>query len=919
MSIDYTTCRTPQLLVDMVTQVQQESRFARFFDIGETPCSLWVVALCILALMSHVVYARKKAKRAELPPRTAAAFARKRDFLSRSGEAYGYVTCACGHIDVWRPKELPNLIPPIEILHHVVPDPQVYLDFAGAALPTKSQLEKIMESSQTILANPHSTGMAASRTSLLMEQAKKHVMDHFDCHAGRGFKSRDPIDDCHPGYDVVWTSGATESLRIVSERFPWTACESCGKRSTLVYSQNSHTSVVGMRGPALAKGASFQCRSLSEICSADSGTIERWSNMADAQCSRCSVDTVSNLIVLAVQCNFGGDKANVPNVIRRSRHLTNDSNQWYTMLDLAKAASTEPIDLKALDPDFACISFYKLFGEPTGLGALFVKRSVTNVLMGQSESRGLDRYFGGGSVDVVLPGINFAVGRSGPTPLSSLTNGTVHFRGIASLLHGFDELDRVGGMEQIRKHTSSLAGELARRLKGMRHGNSRPAIVIYGAWANAGVTQMERASLPGPTIAFNVLHDDGHFVGYNEVSKLAALNQPPLQLRTGCFCNPGACQEALQLSDEQVRNNYLTSNHVCGDHIDIINDKPTGAIRASFGKDSIWEDLDSLVTFLENNFVNEGMHTASPTCAPSVSEVALSELYIFPIKSCSAQRVPQWRMHVDSGRLAFDREFALVDSSDTAMRLQAHPRMSLLQPRIDLQTRTMLVSAPGCQDLIVFLDDDQCPNPEVRDSVVQVCGNKCGGRLWGDHEASEWFSSFLGVQCWLARCSRDRYEVAASTEGTNDLRSPAVAFANEAPLLLLSEQSVETLNEALVSHGQRRVNSKHFRPNLVVRSTSKAVSSSDGLPFDVNPEDRWTRLSLKGTTIQLGVVGQCARCSMVDVDPTTGTKGKTLRALADYRRNNGQITFGVFLRSESREVSSEAVCWLKEGDVLKCT
>jgi molybdenum cofactor sulfurtransferase len=114
------------------------------------------------------------------------------------------------------------------------------------------------------------------------------------------------------------------------------------------------------------------------------------------------------------------------------------------------------------------------------------------------------------------------------------------------------------------------------------------------------------------------------------------------------------------------------------------------------------------------------------------------------------------------------------------------------------------------------------------------------------------------------------------------------------------------------------VSSRYFRPNLVVRSTSEAVSSSDGL-HDVNPEDRWTRLSLRGTSMQLGVVGQCARCSMVDIDPTTGTKGKILRALADYRRRNGQITFGVFLHAESRELSTETMYWLKEGDILQCT
>ena len=503
-------------------------------------------------------------------------------------------------------------------------------------------------------------------------------------------------------------------------------------------------------------------------------------------CRCTSGDAVSNLLVLPLQCNFGGDRANVTEVIQRSRKVSNEKSKWYTMLDLAKAASTDPIDMKALDPDFACISFYKLFGEPTGLGALFVKRSVTNVLMGnQTEKTSLECYFGGGAVDAVLPRVNFAVSRSSPTPLASLANGTIHFRGIASLLYGFDEIDRIGGMslvrddeicsfllchiarltltaiQQIHRHTRSLAAELARRLRDLRHGNGRPAIVMYGAWANADCAK-DHDSLPGPTLAFNVLRDDGSFVGYNEVAKLAALNRPPLQLRTGCFCNPGACQEALQLTDEEVQNNYLTSNHVCGDHIDIINDKPTGGIRASFGKDSTWEDLDALVLFLGKNFVNKTMRTATPVPVSTVSEVELSEMYIFPIKSCAAQRVTRWTMHVDSGRLAFDREFALVDSSGTAMRLQTHPRMSLLQPRIDLLAKTMTVSAPGCTDLVLLLDDD-CLNTDIRDSVVKVCGNKCSGRLWGDYEASEWFSSFLGVQCWLARHFGDRYEMSSAS------------------------------------------------------------------------------------------------------------------------------------------------------------
>ena len=878
---------------------------------------LWMVLLLSTLSVFLVFFKRKRHCWSKRLSYTTAAIKRKNDFLFRSGESYGYGQCESGHIDTWRPKELPNLIPPVETTTHSNnTEHEVYLDYAGAALPTQTQLHKIMESLQSILANPHSTGPAASRTLLLMEQAKKRVMDHFECHPGRFAGLTSPPESCtatdfHPGYDVVWTSGATESLRIISERFPWTACEQCENRSTLVYSQNSHTSVVGMRGPALSKSATFECQPLSDICNADSETIQGWNSSSNSQCKCCRDSPVSNLLVFPLQCNFGGDKADATNVIQTCRMVSSENRQWYTMLDLAKAATTDPINLRALDPDFACISFYKMFGEPTGLGALFVKRSAVKVLMNPSDIRGLDRYFGGGSVDAVLPRINFAVERNGPSPLASLVNGSVHFRGIASLVHGFDEIVRLGGMETIRRHTSILAAELVRRLKALRHGSGRPAIAVYGAWANVIDLDSGATLLPGPTVAFNVLRDDGSFVGYNEVSKLAGLNRPPLQLRTGCFCNAGACQAALQLSDEEVQSNYLTSNHVCGDHIDIINEKPTGAIRASFGKDSTWEDMDSLVMFLAKNFVNEGSHVGMITKMSSViTEVQLSELYIFPIKSCSAQRVDRWAMHTESGRLAFDREFALVDSSGTAMRLQNHPRMSLFEPNIDLVARSMTVRAPGCKDLVILLDD-KGGVMNAKDSVVKVCGNKCGGILWGDLEASDWFTSFLGVRCWLARHCGDRYELADSRGG--------IAFANEAPLLLLSQHSVETLNEVLVSQGQDRVSSRRFRPNLVVRSTAPSGETSplDGLEH-ANPEDQWTALQLIGNNLELNVVGQCARCSMVDVDPETGAKQKTLRALADYRRRNGQITFGVFLRSESRKSRDETV-WLKEGDRFKCT
>jgi molybdenum cofactor sulfurtransferase len=176
------------------------------------------------------------------------------------------------------------------------------------------------------------------------------------------------------------------------------------------------------------------------------------------------------------------------------------------MIDLAKAASTGPVNLKELDPDFACLSFYKMFGEPTGLGCLFVKRSSVDALMlendhgtdnqNDSNSERLRHYFGGGSVDVILPRADFGVRRSEPTLLASLKNGTVHFRGIAALRHGFDELDRLGGMVAIKQHTTTLAAELVRRMRALEHENGRPAVAIYGAWDKF----VDDKDFPGPTV-----------------------------------------------------------------------------------------------------------------------------------------------------------------------------------------------------------------------------------------------------------------------------------------------------------------------------------------------------------------------------------------------------------------------------------
>ena len=440
---------------------------------------------------------------------------------------------------------------------------------------------------------------------------------------------------------------------------------------------------------------------------------------------------------------------------------------------------------------------------------------------------------------------------------------------------------------------------------------------------------------PGPTVAFNLLRSDGTIVGYNEVSNLAGLNKPPIQLRTGCFCNAGACQRALGLSDDQIQDNFLVAGHVCGDKKDIINGMATGAIRVSFGKDSIWEDIDVLLSFLASKFISTASgdrYKAADNISSDMDkkysqgpvQYDISEIFVFPIKSCAAMPVKRWQIDIATGMLIYDREFALVDSSGAAMRLHSYPKMSQIAPTIDMERKLLIVSAPGCDDITISLALDgyekiDCSNSSGDDTNtghILVCGSKACANVWGGDEATEWFSSFLGVQCWLVRHKGGKSESPNSKKGGMSAKK---AFANDASLLLVSQNSIDQLNSILAEQHSNLVTSRHFRPNLVVKSHGPLERNHPSR--ELHPEDSWSRVELIDHGIELVSDGPCARCQMVDVDPTSGMKGKTLRALSEYRRRGSQIVFGIFLSSSSTDgVSSQKndMVWIHEGDVLRC-
>ncbi|KAF8412741.1 hypothetical protein HHK36_000710 [Tetracentron sinense] len=166
-------------------------------------------------------------------------------------------------------------------------------------------------------------------------------------------------------------------------------------------------------------------------------------------------------------------------------------------------------------------------------------------------------YFSGGTVAASIADIDFVRRRSDIEEL--FEDGTQSFLSIASIHHGFRIINALSISAIARSQVSSYPN---------------PSLEVS-------------SSELGPTVAFNLKRSDGSWVGYREVDKLASLSG--IQLRTGCFCNPGACAKYLGLSHMDLLSN-IEAGHVCWDDYDILNGKPTGAVRISFGYMSTFED-----------------------------------------------------------------------------------------------------------------------------------------------------------------------------------------------------------------------------------------------------------------------------------------------------------------------------------------
>lgn len=409
----------------------------------------------------------------------------------------------------------------------------LYADYTGAALyPESLVANHARYLTQHVLGNPHSESGPSQTATDAMHEARRRTLALVGADAAE--------------YEVVFTSNATGAVRILAEAFPFEA------RSRLVLSADNHNAVNGLRLAAESHHAKTAYVPLKR--SLDSEDPRPYLRPARG----------ASLFVFPAQSNFSG----VLHPLGWIRHAREAG--YLVLLDAAAYLPTNHLCLSETPADFVALSFYKIFGYPTGVGALVVKRNALQALR--------RAYFSGGSVEFVS--VQNRVHRAKPGA-QAFEDGTPDFLNFWAVCEGI-EWFRCLGADQIGEHVGQLT---LRFLAGLEAMGER--VALYGPGAG------ERR---GGTVSFN-LRAGGRVLPAEDVE--AAARAEGIALRSGCFCNPGAAEQALAIPTGRAQRCLAGADFSIPKFPACLGETPVGAVRASFGPANRLEDIESLLGFLE--------------------------------------------------------------------------------------------------------------------------------------------------------------------------------------------------------------------------------------------------------------------------------------------------------------------------------
>jgi len=421
----------------------------------------------------------------------------------------------------------------------------IYLDYTGGGLYAETQLRwhtSLLKN--RVLGNPHSLNPTSAAMTLMAEEARRRVLVFFNASPDE--------------YVVIFTPNASGALKLIGEAYPFSE----GDHFLLTF--DNHNSVNGIREYARARGAATTYVPL--VLPETRVDADELLCMLD----ELPGDSANGLFAYPAQSNFSGVQHPLEWIEMAQER------GWDVILDAAAFVATNHLDLGRWEPDFVPVSFYKMFGYPTGVGCLLARRDALAKLKRP--------WFAGGTITVAsVQGDKHYLHDSE----AAFEDGTLNYLSLPAVAIGLDHLTSVG-LDTIHERVRCLTAWLLDRLHRLRHSNGRPVLHIYGPLD----THMR-----GGTVTMNFYDPDSQFFDHRVVEDEAA--RVTISLRTGCFCNPGGGELSLGISESELETCFAQPQQrlTLDDFRHCIDGKSTGAVRVSFGIASNFADAYQFVQF----------------------------------------------------------------------------------------------------------------------------------------------------------------------------------------------------------------------------------------------------------------------------------------------------------------------------------
>ncbi len=416
----------------------------------------------------------------------------------------------------------------------------VYLDYTGGNLYPQSLVDMHYQYLQKgVYGNPHSSNPASHLSEKFISEARNKVLHFFNA----------------SNYYCVFTANASAALKIVGECYPFSS------ESHFLLTADNHNSVNGIREYCRSKGGSYTYSPMNyEDLSINEPELNKHLHSHR--------DKKNKLFAYPAQSNASGVQHSLA-WIKKAQEPG-----WDVLVDVAAFVPTSKLDLSVINPDFVSLSFYKMFGYPTGIGCLLVKKSKFDKLKKPS--------FAGGTV--TLSAVTYS-GYFLKEDHEKFENGTINYLDIPAITNGLEFINTID-IDYINTRIKELSQYFLSVLTKLRHDNGKPLIKLYGP---------ENTENRGGTFLLNFFDTNGQQYPFAYIEQLANANN--ISLRTGCFCNPGIDETIHCLSAEQLKNYFTGREH--GDYYDMINflGKLRGAVRVSIGFPTIIADIEKFKLF----------------------------------------------------------------------------------------------------------------------------------------------------------------------------------------------------------------------------------------------------------------------------------------------------------------------------------